>query len=259
MTNSPGAQAEAVVNLVRSVFGTDVVGVYLHGSAVLEGLRAYSDLDLLVVLSRRITEPERRSLVAGLLEISAPYPPVAAARPIELTVVVQPEVRPWRYPASCEFQYGEWLRDEFERGMATAPHPSPDLAAVLTMVLDGDAAVFGPPPRDVLDPVPENDLRKGIASGVPGLLDKLDDDTRNVVLTLARVWTTLATCRIHSKNAAADWALEHLPPEHRPVLARAQAVYLGNEPERWDDLRLETHAYAEYVRHRIEHLTAGSE
>ncbi|MFD0850986.1 DUF4111 domain-containing protein, partial [Actinomadura adrarensis] len=139
------------------------------------------------------------------------------------------------------------------------PHPSADLAALLTMVLDGDAPVFGPPPRDVLDPVPENDLRSGIASAVPELLDELDDDTRNVVLTLARIWTTLATGRIHSKNAAADWALEQLPPEHRPVLARAQAVYLGNEPDRWDDLRPQTHAYAEYVRHRIEPMTPGLE
>ncbi|MFD0855964.1 nucleotidyltransferase domain-containing protein, partial [Actinomadura adrarensis] len=128
MTEDPERQAEAVVGLVRRVFGTDVVGVYLHGSAVREGLRAYSDLDLLVVLSRHTTEPERRSLVAGLLGISAPYPPVAAARPVELTIVVQSEVRPWRYPPSCEFQYGEWLRDEFERGMTPAPHPSADLA-----------------------------------------------------------------------------------------------------------------------------------
>jgi predicted nucleotidyltransferase len=255
MTNLPEAQAEAVVSLVRRVFGTDVVGVYLHGSAVLEGLRAYSDLDLLVVLSRHTTGPERRTLVSDLLEISAPYPPVAAARPIELTIVVRSEVRPWRYPPTCEFQYGEWLRDEFVRGVTPAPHPSPDLAALLTMVLVGNTPVFGPPPRDVLDPVPENDLRKGIASEVPGLLDELDDDTRNVVLTLARIWTTLATGRIHSKNAAADWALEHLPAEHRAVVVRAQAVYLGNEPDRWDDLRPQTHAYAEYVRHRIEHLT----
>ncbi|MGK5694567.1 aminoglycoside adenylyltransferase domain-containing protein [Streptomyces sp. URMC 128] len=31
-------------------------------------------------------------------------------------------------------------------------------------------------------------------------------------------------------------ALDRLPAEHRPALARARAVYLGEETERWDDL-----------------------
>ena len=73
--------------------------------------------------------------------------------------------------------------------------------------------------------------------GIDPLLADLDDDTRNVVLTLARIWTTLGTGEFRSKDAAADWALERLPEEHRAVLARARAIYLGDEPERWDDLR----------------------
>ena len=73
--------------------------------------------------------------------------------------------------------------------------------------------------------------------GIEPLLADLDDDTRNVVLTLARIWTTLGTGEFRSKDAAADWALERLPEEHRAVLARARAIYLGDEPERWDDLR----------------------
>ena len=72
--------------------------------------------------------------------------------------------------------------------------------------------------------------------GIGPLLADLDDDTRNVVLTLARIWTTLGTGEFRSKHAAADWALERLPEEHRAVLARARAIYLDDEPERWDDL-----------------------
>jgi streptomycin 3"-adenylyltransferase len=66
-------------------------------------------------------------------------------------------------------------------------------------------------------------------------MDELDRDTRNVLLTLARIWTTLATGTIRSKDAAADWALPRLPAEHRPVLTHARAVYLGDREERWDD------------------------
>jgi hypothetical protein len=90
-------------------------------------------------------------------------------------------------------------------------------------------------------------VRGGLAGpgfyGLPGL----DTDTCNVVLTLARIWTTLATGAVRSKDAAADWALERLPEEHRTVLARARAIYLGEEEERWHDLEPRVRAYAEHV------------
>jgi streptomycin 3"-adenylyltransferase len=70
---------------------------------------------------------------------------------------------------------------------------------------------------------------------VPELLGDLDTDTRNVLLTLARSWTSLATGVIRSKDAAADWALPRLPAEHRAVLAHARAVYLGDEDEDEDE------------------------
>ena len=69
-------------------------------------------------------------------------------------------------------------------------------------------------------------------------------DTRNVILTLARIWSTAATGVIRSKDTAADWALERLPPRHRPALAPAPAISLGDHSERWNDVedRIERHA-----------------
>jgi hypothetical protein len=61
-------------------------------------------------------------------------------------------------------------------------------------------------------------------AGIPGLLEGLDSDTRNVLLTFARIGTTLITCQIKSKNAAADWALAQLPPEHRAAPRSRQAA-----------------------------------
>ena len=253
-TAGSGTQAEGVVRLVRDVLGDDVVGAYLHGSAVLGGLRPHSDVDVLVVSRRPLRAEERSSLVDGLLDISGARARRGPARPVELTVVVQPDVRPWRYPPRSDFQYGEWLRDEYERGRVPSPAPSPDLAPLITMVLLGNTALSGPPPADVLDPVPRADLVRALLAGVPDLLADLEEDTRNVVLTLARVWATLATGTVTSKDAAADWVLDHLPPEHRPVLARARAVYLGNEEDRWDDLLPHVRGYADHVVAAIRRL-----
>ncbi len=42
--------AQEVAAMVRDVLGGNVLGTHLHGSAVLQGLRPASDVDVLVVL-----------------------------------------------------------------------------------------------------------------------------------------------------------------------------------------------------------------
>ena len=149
------------------------------------------------------------------------------------------------------------MRFEFERGDLTPwETPNPDLAPVITMVRNANRALFGPPPAEFFDLVPLEDLNRAMVEGIPGLLDDLDSDTTNVVLTFARIWTTLATGAIRSKDAAADWALLRLPTEHRPVLTHARAVYLGDEDERWADLEASPRSYVDHVLGEIDRLTA---
>ena len=248
-------QLDQVVALVRDVLGPDLVGAYLFGSATLGGLRPHSDVDVLAVSRRRATRGEKRRLVAGLLPISGRHAP-GSPRPVELTLVVQGDVRPWHYPPRRDFQYGDWLRGDFASGVE-APWlatDDPDLAALITMVLLANRPLLGPAPAEVFDPVPPSDLVRAMVEGIDGLLDDLDSDTGNVILTLARIWSTLATGAIRSKDSAADWAVDRLPEEHRGVLARARAIYLGDEDERWDDLESRVRPHAEHVVAQIERL-----
>jgi streptomycin 3"-adenylyltransferase len=124
----------------------------------------------------------------------------------------------------------------------------------VTIVLLGDAPLWGPPPAELLDPVPVMDLDRAVVAGVPELLTELESDTRNVVLTLARIWTTLATGVVKSKDAAADWVLESLPAELRPVLVRARNGYLESRWESWDDLLPQVRAHVDHVVRQIERL-----
>jgi predicted nucleotidyltransferase len=251
-------QLDQIVGLVHDVLGVDVLGAYLHGSTALDQLKPRSDLDVLVVSRRATTLEEKRTLIDRLLHTSGRGDPSGEARPIELTIVVESEIRPWRYPPRLDFLYGDWLRPEFERGDLTPwETPNPDLAPVITMVRSANKALFGPPPVEVFDPIPREDLDRAIVAGIPGLLDDLDSDTTNVVLTFARIWTTLETGTIRSKDAAADWVLTRLPEEHRPVLARARAVYLGDEEDDWGDLQARLRPHVAHVLAEIERLAVA--
>jgi predicted nucleotidyltransferase len=236
-------QIEATLRVARDVLAEDLVGLYLFGSAVLGGLRPRSDLDLMAVSRRRTTRAEKRRLVSDLLAASL------RPRPIELTIVVEDEIRPWRYPPRMDFQYGDWWRSEFERG-DVEPWPSatnPDIASLIRMVRLADTPLLGPPPAEVFEPVPRRDYVQALVDGIDELVQTIDSDTRNKVLTLARIWSSLVTDEVRSKDAAADWALPRLPAERRQVLARARAIYLGHDEERWDDLSQEVGAYAAHV------------
>jgi predicted nucleotidyltransferase len=249
--SEPGVeQIKRVVDGVRAVLGPELVGAYLHGSAALGGLGPHSDIDILAVSKRGTTREEKRQLVDHLLAVSR------RPRPVELTIVVETEIRPWRYPPAFDFQYGDWWRDSFERGQLE-PWPSatsPDLASLVTMVLLGDRPLVGPPPAQVFDPVPRSDYVDALVYGIGGLLHDLDADTRNIVLTLARIWSAIEAGATHSKAEAAEWALPRLSEEHRQVLARARAIHLGEEHDGWDDIRPQVRAYADRVVAEIERV-----
>ena len=145
------------------------------------------------------------------------------------------EVRPWRYPPRIDFQYGEWLREDLVGGtLAPSAAVNPDLAVQLTMVRATGRALRGPAPTDCSMPLPHEDLVHAITDEVTPLLADLESDTRNVLLTLARMWTTVVTGEVATKDAAADWALARLPEAQRPAVAQARDSYLRGLEDAWD-------------------------
>lgn len=239
-------QLEQAVALVHEVLGEELVGLYLFGSAVLGGVTPTSDIDLLAVSRRPTKDDERRRLVERLLALSM------RPRYLEVTIVVGSEVRPWRYPPMMDLQYGDWLRAGFERGEIPPPAPNPDLAALITMTLLNGKPLVGPPPAEVFDPVPHGDLLRAGVDELDGILADLDHDTRNMLLTLTRIWCTAETGEIRSKDAAADWVLPHLPAAHRPAIQHARDGYRSGDYGTWDDL--DVRGYADYVVGEIREL-----
>ena len=240
-------QVDALVNSVRDILGETVVGAYLFGSAVLGGLRPRSDLDVMVVSSRPTIPVEKERLVSRLLHLSG------RPRHLELTILVESEIRPWRYPPRMDFQYGDWWRAEFEAGEVEpwGSADNPDVASLIRMVVLADTPLQGPPPTEVFEPIPRQDYRAALVHGIDGLLAEIDTDTCNVVLTLARIWIGCVTDEIHSKDAAADWALPRLPERHQNTLEEARALYLGDQEFESKRLRVGARAYAEHAAREI--------
>jgi predicted nucleotidyltransferase len=246
----PNAQIEKLLATLRTVLGEDVVAVYLFGSSVLGGLRPGSDLDVMAVSSRRLTRGQKGRIAGDLLQISG------KPRHLELTIVAIGDVRPWRYPPRMDFQYGDWWRGDFERGEIEpwTSATNPDLASLITMVLLADTPLHGPPPGKIFEPIPRDDYVTALVHGIDELIEEIETDTFNVVLTLARIWCGIVTGEVRSKDAAADWVLQRLPSEHRAALAEARALYLGDQEEESVHFKHLAAAYAEHITATIRGL-----
>jgi streptomycin 3"-adenylyltransferase len=245
-------QLNQCIDLLKGVFGNHLLGVYLYGSSVVGGLQKYSDIDLFVISGRVTTDKEKQILVNSLLQISGIYMK-SAKLPIELTIVVKSEINPWRYPPSFDFQYGEWLRNQFEGGNIKPwlTKEIPDLAILITQVLLASKTLVGTNPNQLLCNVPYKDFIDATTDALPHLMSDINSDTRNVLLTLARIWNTLATDTICSKPAAVDWVISYLPEKYHPVMLRAKAICKGEEQENWDDIQEVIKPCADFIIDRI--------
>lgn len=245
------SQARAV--LERHLAGA-LQAIHVFGSAVDGGLKPQSDIDLMVTVKDALTDPIRRSLMTDLLSISATPGADGPWRPLEVTLVLRSEVVPWRYPPLRELQFGEWLREELQAGIVPPATLDHDLAILLTKVRQHSVCMIGPPAAELFDPVPEADFSQALLDTLAQWNDKPDwqGDERNVVLALARIWFSASTGGIAPKHTAAAWALERLPDEHRPVLARACAAYLGNAEDDLADRPGQVAAFVHYTRMVVE-------
>lgn len=244
-------EAIQALKIVEELLDSEVVAVYLFGSAVMGGLRINSDVDVLVVVNK-LPELARRKLTDRLMMISGKIGNTDSVRPLEVTVINHGDVVPWQYPPKNEFIYGEWLRDQFEEGQISKTTYDPDLAIVLAQVRKNSVSLFGPDASDILAPVPMTDIRRAIKESLPGLLEGIKGDERNVILTLARMWLTAAVGEISPKDVAAEWAIPQLPKGHATLLDLARKAYLGECVDKWEGLDSEVIALVNHMKNSVE-------
>lgn len=246
MSSSIPTQAVVVTDHLRRRLGDHLLAVWLYGSFVEGDPKPASDLDLLALLDRRLCDDERATLMTELLSLSAP-PGDPAQRALELTCVVLPEIRPWRHPAMRELQFGEWLRKDLSEGRLGDRQPDPDLALLLAQARSHGVSLHGPDPAALLPVVPRSDIRAAILTMLPEVARNLLGEEKHALLTLARMWVTLSTGAIVSKDTAAIRVAPQLPPIHRPVLLRARAAHRGTISEDWRPRQAEVAACARYM------------
>lgn len=226
-------QLNEVITLAENIFSGHLAGIYLYGSATLGRLRPESDLDILILVNRKMTDAMRKNFTQALLSLSHPAGSLPQ-RPLEVTVIHLPDILPWKFPPLCEYLYGEWLRETIAAGKLPQAHSDPDLTILLWQAEISSLPLRGEDIRKFLPAIPFSQIKQSMRDSLPDLLKNYSWDQRNVLLTLARMWYTLETESICTKDAAAAWAISRLPARLVPLMEMAGDAYLGNIHEDWN-------------------------
>ncbi|MBU2665155.1 nucleotidyltransferase domain-containing protein [Actinoplanes bogorensis] len=192
---------------------TGARSVILHGSLAAGGFRpGHSDIDLLVVPGHPLRDDQIQDLVSLVRRES-----LGEATGLDLHVVTAGIARsPTRTPP-LDLHIGRYVND-FE--ISERVPADPDLPTELSMARAGGRALLGPPPADVIGPVPAGwivDRGRHWLRTWQQQTDDLDHLTF-MTETACRIWHFAVTNSHCSKPAAVAWARERNAPDDLPQL-----------------------------------------
>lgn len=160
-------QIKCVVSLFSKELNDNLIGIYIHGSIVLNCfIEGKSDIDILIVCNRKLIPVERLELARKMLEIHR------QPSPIELSVIFTEHLRPWRYPTLCQFHFSDYWKNEYKRmiNVGDLTHwilnkdfEDRDIACHVKLIKQSGICLLGRPINEVFPDVPESDLWDSIS------------------------------------------------------------------------------------------------
>ena len=244
---------ESFVSKSRQILGENLVGVYLHGSAVMGCFNpAKSDLDFIVVIDHSMTDETKRAYMNMVLALNADAP----AKGIEMSIVLRSVCKPFVYPTPFELHFSErhikWYSENPTDYVQKMNGTDKDLAAHFTVIRERGKCLWGASVPDVFAEVPSADYMDSLWEDICDAPDEIENNTMYLVLNLTRVMAYKKDGLILSKKEGGEWALKNLPEEFALVIKTALEEYAGalTESNLQYDLPLAS-KYADYILERI--------
>ena len=230
-------QIENVLSIFTESLNGSLIGIYLHGSAVLNCfIEDKSDIDILIVSHRRLIADERLELARKMLEIHK------KPSPIELSVIFTEHLKPCKHPTPCQFHFSDYWEVEYKRMIEVGDFThwilnkdfeDTDIACHVKLIKQSGICLLGRPIDEIFPDVPETDFWNSISCDID------DFDFSNYgssyftsnILTLCRIWSYKVKEKIISKYEAGLWAESRVPQQVKYIVINATASRYCNEKQ----------------------------
>lgn len=250
--NGYSALTDIFVRECSEILGENLVGVYLHGSAVMGCFNPEkSDIDLIVVVRDTVLDDKKRRFMEMIVALNEKAP----AKGIEMSIVKSGVCRPFAYPTPFELHFSSgtlgWYKSDSEGYIQNMKGEDKDLAAHFTIITNHGKTLYGKPIEEVFGEVDRKCYLDSIWSDIENAEEDILDNAMYIILNLTRV---LAYCReglILSKKEGGEWGMENIPERYRVMINTALEEYSSAEKAEYDD-RLAV----EYVGYMLSEIKA---
>jgi predicted nucleotidyltransferase len=197
--------------------------MYLFGSLANGDFDQYSDIDVLFVTQKEISE----AAFAALSEMHKRLNQLNSPWGIQLEVSYIPQA------ALRHFDRANIIHPHMDRGNYEALHMmahETDWIVQRHLLRENGIVISGPDLKTLIDPIAPGELQRAVSDVLPLWVDPILARPAKIkargyqsfcVLSLCRMLYTLRTGQVLSKPRAAEWAMQNLDARWKPLIQRA--------------------------------------
>lgn len=217
---------DSITLAAKDILGKALTGVYLHGSLAMGCFNPEkSDIDLIVVINREITDQQKWRLMEAIVELDVQAP----KKGLELSVVKEEVCRHFVYPTPFELHFSpahlKWWQDAPEDYIRCMKGTDPDLAAHFTIIRKWGIVLVGAAVTEVFGEVPREAYLDSIRQDVENAEELVLKEPVYVILNLCRVAAYVGENQVLSKRQGGEWGLIHLPERYHALIHDALDAY----------------------------------
>ena len=234
----------------RAILGDRLVGIYLHGSAVMGCFNEKkSDIDLLIVVNTVIPNDIKRKYMDMVVELNT----FAPKKGIELSIVSKDVCKPFIYPTPFELHFSvahlDWYKTNPSDYVDKMNGTDKDLAAHFTIIYHRGKCLYGKEIKDVFEKVSEEFYFDSIWNDIQDAEEEIMSNPMYTILNLCRVLAYKRDGLILSKEEGGKWGIDNVPKKYHRLILCALDEYRSDKPASWDETC--AYDYAAYMLDRI--------
>lgn len=228
-------QLGRIVEIWKKHMQDELVGIYLHGSIVLNAFNPESgDIDILVVVEDSIGAAKRLEIAKDVVGIDG------CPRPLEMSAIKICDAKSWKTPGNCVFHYSDFWTERYRKRFNNPDEevyvvdyefPDADVTSYIRLINQSGVVLYGREIKEVFCDISDEDFWSAISADIDDydFHSCKDRYFASNVLILGRILSFKVTRQILSKYDAGIWMIDYVPKELKYLPEGAMRIWFEGD------------------------------